>query len=107
MDAKMQSSTIQIGQYPTWDYVVESGIVPILENEQEKSQNATVAAFIQIGTIPQLPTYGNPWVEYFMGEAPFSAVDGAIKSNLTAAGLIDYYPTYDLVDGNLVARIGK
>ena len=105
MDARMQSSQSLPNQYQTWDYYVDSGIVPILEGSQEDSQAAAIAAFIQLGTIPQLPDTGVPWVEFFTGEIQFNQVDSSIKSALNKLGLISFYPQYDLVNGNLVAKV--
>jgi hypothetical protein len=101
----MQSSQSPPNQYQTWDYYVQDGIVPILESSQENSQAATIAAFLQLGTIPQLPTTGIPWVEFFTGEVQFNQIDSSIKSALNLLGLISFYPQYDLVNGNLVAKV--
>jgi len=106
MDARMQSSQTITGQYQTWDYYVADGIVPILEGTLEESQSATMAAFIQRGTIPQLPEIGVQWVEYFMSEVPFNEIDNQIKNNLNLLSLIDYYPTYDFINDQLVAKVG-
>lgn len=107
MDARMQSSVSLPNQYQTWDYYVVDGIVPIIEGIQENSQTATIAAFIQVGTVKQLPTYGIPWVEFFTGEVGFNVIDSQIKTNLNQLGLIAYYPQYDLINNNLVATVVK
>lgn len=103
----MQSSQSLPNQYQTWDYYVQDGIVPILEGSVEDSQAATIAAFIQLGTIPQLPDSGIPWVEFFTNTAQFNQVDNAIKLALNQLGLTDFYPKYDLMNGNLVAQVTK
>ena len=107
MDAQMQSSQTALNQYQTWDYLVNSGIVPILQNSQEQEQAAAIAAFIQTGTIPQLPDYGVDWVGFFAGEVDIGVIDNSIKQNLASAGLADFSPTYDLVNGNLICRVSK
>ena len=107
MDALMQSSQSLPNQYQTWDYYVQDGIVPILTGSVEESQAATIAAFIQLGTIPQLPDSGIPWVEFFTGTVQFNQIDNAIKLILTQLGLTSFYPQYNLVNGNLVAQVTK
>lgn len=101
----MESSKTIPGQYQTWDYYVADGIVPILETPNDNNQAASIAAFIQVGTVPQLPEYGVPWVEFFTGQVNFGALDGAIKANLGNIGKVSYYPSYDLINGNLVATV--
>ena len=107
MDARMQSTSTAAGQYPTWDYFVSGGIVPIISGTDEDAQAATMAAFLQVGTIPQLPEEGVDWVGYTMGEASFNEIDNKIKANLSSIGLTDYCPTYDLVNDTLVTNVGK
>ena len=107
MDARMQSTQSIPNQFQTWDYYVADGIVPILEGSQEESQTAMIAAYLQKGTIPQLPETGIPWVEFFTGQVQFNEVDGAIKNALNQVGLTQFYPTYDLVNDNLIATVTK
>ena len=103
----MQSSTKSPTSYQEWDYYVVNGIVPIIEDDQEDAQAASMAAYLQAGTIPQLPDEGVDWVGFFTGDTPFNEVDNQIKNNLFAISLIDYYPTYDTVNDALVAQVGK
>ena len=103
----MQSSVSSASVYQTWDYYVQDGIVPIITGDQENQQAAAMAAFIQIGTIPQLPEEGVDWTGYFTGDVPFNEIDNSIKNNLSKLGLVDYYPTYETVNDSLVAKVGK
>ena len=107
MDARMQSSQSIPNQFQTWDYYVQDGIVPIFEGETEAQQSATIAAFLQIGTIPQLPNTGIPWVEFFTGDVDFNIVDGAIKTLLQSIGLSEYYPEYTLVNDSIICKVVK
>ena len=103
----MQSTTKSANQYQTWDYYVDStGKVPIIDGEQERAQSANMAAFIQRGTIPQLPDDGVQWVEYFMGEVTFSDIDNQIKNNLMQIDAVDYFPTYEIVNDQLITSVG-
>jgi len=103
----MQSSQSIPNQFQTWDYYVSNGIVPILEDSPEDEQAAMIAAYLQKGTVPQLPDSGIPWVEFFTGEVQFNEVDGAIKQALNSIGLTSFYPSYDLVNDNLICKVSK
>jgi hypothetical protein len=110
MDMALQSSTNVANQYQTWDYLVQGNIVPVLDDagatgSVEDSQHAQMCAFLQYGTIPQLPTFGVQWVEFFTGEVNFGVVDGQIKSNLMAVDLSSFRPTYDLVNDKLTVAV--
>lgn len=110
MDMQLQSSKTAANQFQTWDYYVSGNIVPVLSdagatNSMEDNQHATMAAFFQVGTIPQLPQFGVQWVEYFTREVSFGVVDGQIKSNLISSGLAKYYPSYDIVNEKLVVSV--
>ncbi len=103
----MQSTTKSANQYQTWDYYVDSnGKVPILTGDNENAQAANMAAFLQRGTIPQLPDEGVQWVEYFMGEVTFGDIDNQIKNNLMKLDLVDYFPQYEIVNDQLLTKIG-
>jgi len=110
MDMALQSSTNVANQYQTWDYLVQGNIVPVLNDSGqtgsiEDAQHAQMASFIQYGTVPQLPTFGVQWVEFFTGQVNFGAVDGQIKSNLMAIGLSNFRPVYDLVNDKLTVSV--
>ena len=110
MDAVLQSGSTTPNQYQTFDYLVQGNIVPVLNDAGttgsiEDAQHAQMAAFIQVGTVPQLPTFGVQWVEFFTGGVNFGVVDGQIKSNLMATGLSNFRPVYDLVNDKLTVAV--
>ena len=85
-------------------------IVPVLTDagtngSVEDAQHAQTAAFLQYGSVPQLPTFGVQWAEYFTGGVNFGVIDGQIKSNLSAVGLTQFRPTYDLVNDKLTVSV--
>ena len=110
MDMTLQSSSTAPNQYQTFDYLVVGNIVPVLNDSGvngsiEDAQHAQMAAYIQRGTVPQLPQFGVEWVEYFTGGVNFGVVDGQIKSNLISIGLSKFRPTYDLVNDKLTVAV--
>lgn len=107
MDAQMQSSTALPGEFPTWDFVVTDSIVPIIDGENETRQAATITGFLQVGSVPQLPTAGIPWLEFTTGSVQFNQVDGAIKQNLINNNITTFIPDYDIVNGKIVTQMVK
>ncbi len=103
----MQSvSTIGNG-FPTWDFVVENGIVPIVEGTVEEAQGATIAVFLLKNSIPQLPDVGIPWSPFLTEDLQFNEVDGEIRTTLTGLGYVDFSPVYDIVNDKLVVNVKK
>lgn len=110
MDMQLQSSQTPANSYQIWDYQVVGNIVPILNDSGnvgslEDNQHATVAAYLQYGSIPQLPQFGVQWMEFFTGQVNFGIVDGQIKQNLISTGLQSWFPNYDIVNEKLTVRV--
>jgi hypothetical protein len=87
-----------------------TAFVPVLADSgsslsQEDMQNAQMAAYLQYGSIPQLPNFGVQWAEYFTGSVDFGIVDGQIKSNLISVGLQNFRPIYDIVNEKLTVSV--
>src|SRR4249920_843861 len=101
MDAQFSSTVFVLGSYPTWDFVVKDGIVPIIEGSPEEEQAAAIVSYVQTNTIPQLPTQGVPWSEFLTSQVDFSQLDNQIRNNLINAGLLDFNPDYDIVNDHL------
>lgn len=100
MDILLQTNATT--RLPEWDFVVTNGLIRTVELEPETKQRAVVAAYLQRGTIPQLPSTGNPIVEMLSGSASPVELDASIRTNildLSGSGL--YGPTYT-VEGNKV-----
>ena len=102
----MDSTTNTANTNKTWDYYIKDGIVPILEGTPENDQKAAISGYLQRGSIPQLPESGIQWTEYFLGEIGFNDIDNQIKNALNSEGLTLYFPTYDLVNDQLITKIG-
>lgn len=106
MDLKMSSSTLQTPtSFPLWDFAVEDGIVPLINGNEERVQTAAIAAFLQVGSIPQLPTAGVPWAEFETNGATFGDIDAAIRKAAIACGVSDFQPQYEFENGNLTVTM--
>jgi len=106
MDFTVGSSTLGTpSAFPVWDLAVTSGIVPFITGSPADVQAATIAAFIQLGSIPQLPTLGVPWVEFVTKQITFGDLDAAIRQSVANAGVANFSPKYDILDGNLTVTM--
>lgn len=106
MDLKMNSEDITMAGV-VWDCTVKDGIVPIISGEAEGLQQATLAAFLIKGTIPQLPEAGVPWTKYLEQKLTFAEIDYYIRDSLYKCEKANYYPEYSIKDNKLVMTIGK
>ena len=106
MDLTMASSTpTTSNSFPTWDFDVQNGSVALISGDVENLQAATIAAFVQVGSVPQLPTVGVPWVEYLTGGATFGDIDAAIRKAALAANVANFTPQYDFENGKLTVTM--
>jgi hypothetical protein len=106
MDLKMKAESVS-GDYPVWDVKVENGIVPIIHDDEEDLQTATLAAFLDKGTIPLLPDMGVPWTDFMGGNISFGDLDNDIRVAIRDAGQDTYEPVYSLENGRLVVGVRK
>lgn len=91
--------------FPKWDLTVTSGIVAFISGDPGDVQAASMAAFIQLGSIPQLPTVGVPWAEFLTKQATFGDLDAAIRQSVANAGVSNFSPQYDILNGNLTVTM--
>jgi hypothetical protein len=106
MDLKMNSTTIGTSSaFPVWDIDVVNGVAQIVTGDAEHVQKASMAAFIQVGSVPQLPGVGVPWVEFLTGGANFADLDAAIRKAAQAVDEPNFSPNYDFENGRLVVTM--
>ena len=106
MDLTMASSTETTDtSFPTWDFDVQNGLVPLISGDLESVQAASMAAFLQVGTIPQLPDVGVPWAEFLTGIATFGDIDAAIRKAALSANVSNFSPEYDFENGRLTVTM--
>lgn len=106
MDLQMDSSTEPTATaFPVWDFTVSSGIVSFLTGDLADVQAAGMAAFIQLGSIPQLPNLGVPLAEYLTKSVTFGDLDAAIRQSAQNANVPSYVPNYEVVNGRLIVTM--
>lgn len=105
MDMKMKAETITATENPVWDVKVRNGIIPIISGKEEQVQTATLAGFLELGTIPQLPEAGVNWQGFLTGAVTFGELDTQIRQSIQDAGVSQFTPEYDLVEDKLIMTI--
>ena len=106
MDLKMKAEDITTAGV-SWDCEVENGLVPIIKDETEENQGATLAGFLIRGTVPQLPEAGVPWTEYLTGKITFGVLDFYVRDSMRNVGRDNYFPQYDIEKDQLTMKVGK
>ena len=106
MDFTMGSSSDTTSTtFPVWDLAVTSGVVDFIDGNPGDVQAASIAAFLQLGSIPQLPDLGVPWVEFLTRQVSFGNLDAAIRQSAANANVSQFVPQYDILDGNLTVTM--
>lgn len=92
---------------PVWDLKVEGGIAPIISGETENVQIASLACFLERGTIPQLPDVGVEWTKYLTGGMTFGMLDAQIRESLKNAEMSEFRPDYQIEGDKLTLAVSK
>ena len=106
MDLKMNAEE-NTADGVSWDCEVENGIVPIITDDTEDLQCATLAGFLIKGTIPQLAEAGVPWTDFLTGKMEFGVLDYYVRQSILNVGEDNYYPEYDIEEDRLTMSVGK
>ena len=91
----------------SWDCDVKDGLVPIIKDDEEDLQCATIAGFLIVGTVPQLPEAGVPWTDFLTGKITFGVLDFYVRESLLNVGKDNFYPEYDIEEDQLTMKVGK
>lgn len=106
-DFTMKSSEENSSGLPVWDISVSGGIAKPIQGIQKIEQQAATASFQNIGSIPQLPGVGVPWIAFFNRQVSFTQLDSAIKLAILGSGAAGYTPKYSVVNGKLNVSVIK
>ena len=106
MDLKMNAEEIT-DQGVRWDCDVKDGLVPIIKDDEEDLQCATIAGFLIVGTVPQLPEAGVPWTAFLTGKITIGVLDFYVRESLLNVGKDNFYPEYDIEEDQLTMKVGK
>jgi hypothetical protein len=106
MDLKMKAEDITDAGV-SWDCEVIDGNVPIIKDDEEDLQCATLAGFLITGTVPQLPEAGVPWTDFITNKITFGVLDFYVRESMQNVNKDNFYPEYDLEEDQLTMKVGK
>jgi hypothetical protein len=106
MDVEMRAEEFT-SDAPIWDLKTEGDIVPIISGDKEDVQTATLACFLEKGTIPQLPDAGVDWASFLTKDRTFGELDAEIRQSLRNADKMDYQPNYQIDGDRLTLAVSK
>lgn len=106
MDLKMKAEE-NTADGVSWDCEVSNGVVPIITDDKEDLQSATLAGFLIKGTIPQLAEAGVPWTDFLTGKMEFGVLDYYVRQSISNVGEDNYYPEYNIEEDQLTMGVGK
>jgi len=106
MDIQMKAEEFT-SDSPIWDLKTEGGIVPIISDNKENIQQATLACFLEQGTIPRLEDAGIPWTKFLTNELSFGELDALIRESIRKAGQDEYRPEYYISGDKLLLEVTR
>lgn len=106
MDLKMKAEDITDAGV-SWDCEVINGNVPIIKDDEEDLQCATLAGFLITGTVPQLPEAGVPWTDFLTNKITFGVLDFYVRESMLNVGKDNFYPEFDIEEDKLTMKVGK
>jgi len=91
-----------------WDLIVVNGLPATLTGDNELTQRAMMAAFIQTNTIPLLEATGNNWTKYVTGEISLSEIDAQVRASVNLLmDRLDFVPFYNIKNNQVTFTISK
>lgn len=106
MDLLMTSQVDSDGVPSLWDFELVAGLSIPLHGTPELNQRATIAAYIQKGTIPGLEETGVNWTGFMLGEINPRELDAEVRDNMYIfTGSTVFIPYYFIQNGKLQLSI--
>lgn len=108
MDFAMINIDTEVDKTALWDFSVKDGILQIVDHNEAVEQRSYIATYLQRGTVPQIPSAGNQWVELMTNQISPQALNAQIRQSIIDyTGGISYLPKYKDVDGKVVVEVTK
>jgi hypothetical protein len=108
MDFAMVNIDTEEQPLALWDFKVKNGILEIADHNNATEQRAFVSTYLQRGTVPQLPSAGNQWVELMTSQISPQALNSQIRQSIIDyTGGLSYLPQYKDKDGKVVVEVTK
>lgn len=107
MDFMMNSVQTDINGVNTFDFDVVNGVLVLMTADQIATQQAMIATYLILNSVPQLQGKGSDWIGFFTGQITFGELDAQIRDNIQLSGNASYYPNYYLENDQLKVQILK
>lgn len=108
MDFAMTNIDTEADNLVLWDFKVVKGTLITVDHNEATEQRSFIATYLQRGTVPQIPTVGNQWVELMTSQISPQALNSQIRDSIIEmTGMLAYLPKYRDEDGKLVVEVTK
>lgn len=108
MDFAMTNIDTEVDRLALWDFKVKDGKLQIVDHETSLEQRSFIATYLQRGTVPQIPSAGNQWVELMTSQISPQALNSQVRQSIIDyTGGLSYLPKYKDVDGKVVVEVLK
>jgi len=108
MDFAMTNIDTENDSLALWDFKVKKGVLQIVDHDQATEQRSFVATYLQRGTVPQIPSAGNQWVELMTSQISPQALNSQIRQSIIDyTGGLSYLPQYSDGDGKVIVEVKK
>lgn len=108
MDFAMTNIDTEVDRLALWDFKVTNGILEIVDHNEALEQRSFISTYLQRGTVPQLPSAGNQWVELMTNQISPQALNAQIRQSIIDyTGGLSYLPKYKDENGKVVVEVTK
>lgn len=106
MDFAMTNIDTEEQPLALWDFKVKNGFLQIVDHNNATEQRAFIGTYLQRGTVPQIPSAGNQWVELMTNQIAPQVLNAQIRQSIIEyTGGLSYLPKYTDVDGKVVVEV--
>ncbi len=108
MDFAMTNIDTEEDTLALWDFKITKGILQVVDHNEAVEQRSFVSTYLQRGTVPQVPTAGNQWVELMTNQISPQTLNSQIRQSIIDyTGGLYYLPKYKDVDDKVVVEVTK
>lgn len=108
MDFAMVNIDTEVDKLALWDFKVIKGRLEIVDHNEATEQRSFIATYLQRGTVPQIPSAGNQWVELMTSQISPQTLNSQIRQSIIDyTGGLSYLPKYIDKDDKVIVEVTK
>ena len=108
MDFAMTNIDTEDDKLALWDFKVKDGKLLTVDHNEAVEQRSYISTYLQRGTVPQVPSAGNQWVELMTNQISPQALNAQIRQSIIDyTGGLSYLPRYKDKNGKVVVEVTK